>query len=156
MTSRPAWIIEGSDGKWIDSAFERADLIIILCVSVTAAAWTRILILSDYWWQWIQTVREAYKPAGRYIGDFSQRKAHDAYQKGFGRLLRDFKARGWHHSYSPYATVIIIHKGALNHDNHQRFEPSGIAGKRPGAVGTILCGLVQHGDHIQCARYRIP
>jgi hypothetical protein len=28
----------------------------------------------------------------RHIGDFSQRKEHDPYQKGFARLLRDFKA----------------------------------------------------------------
>ena len=40
---------------------------------------------------WAKRVREAHKPGGRHIGNFSNWKDHDAYKAAFDRLLRDLK-----------------------------------------------------------------
>jgi tetratricopeptide (TPR) repeat protein len=40
---------------------------------------------------WAKRIREAHKPTGRHIGNFSEWKAPDAYQKALTRLLRDLK-----------------------------------------------------------------
>ena len=40
---------------------------------------------------WAKKIREAHKPTGRHIGDFSRWKDHDQYETGFKRLLRDLK-----------------------------------------------------------------
>ena len=40
---------------------------------------------------WAKRLREAHRPAGRHIGDFTEWKNHDSYQKAFERLLRDLK-----------------------------------------------------------------
>ncbi len=40
---------------------------------------------------WAKRLREAHTPTGRHIGDFTQWKEHDAYQRAFARLLRDLK-----------------------------------------------------------------
>ncbi len=38
---------------------------------------------------WAKRIREAPTPTGRHIGDFTEWKEHDAYQRAFARLLRD-------------------------------------------------------------------
>ena len=40
---------------------------------------------------WAKRIREAHTPTGRHIGDFTDWKDHDAYQRAFTRLLRDLK-----------------------------------------------------------------
>ncbi len=40
---------------------------------------------------WAKRLREAHRPTGRHIGDFTAWKEHDAYQRAFARLLRDLK-----------------------------------------------------------------
>ena len=42
---------------------------------------------------WARKIREAHKPTGRHIGDFSDWKDHDKYQKAFERLLSDLEKR---------------------------------------------------------------
>ena len=41
---------------------------------------------------WAKQIREAHRPTGRHIGDFSQWKNDEAYQVVFDRLLRDLRA----------------------------------------------------------------
>lgn len=41
---------------------------------------------------WAKKIREAPKPTGRHIGNFSRWKDHDPYQTAFERLLRDLNA----------------------------------------------------------------
>lgn len=41
---------------------------------------------------WAKAIREAHKPTGRHIGNFSGWKDHDMYKAGFERLMRDLKA----------------------------------------------------------------
>lgn len=52
ITSRPTWIIEGTDCKWIGSAFERADMIIILDVSVWRRDWR--IVTRYFRWRYSQ------------------------------------------------------------------------------------------------------
>lgn len=49
ITCMPAWIIEGADWKWIDRVFQRAEVIIILSVSVWRRDW-RIMRRSVRWY----------------------------------------------------------------------------------------------------------
>jgi hypothetical protein len=43
---------------------------------------------------WARKIREAHRPTGRHIGDFTHWRTPTAYQKAFQRLLRDLKSVG--------------------------------------------------------------
>ncbi len=42
---------------------------------------------------WAKAIRDAHQPTGRYIGDFTRWKEHDAYRVAFERLIRDLCAK---------------------------------------------------------------
>ena len=43
---------------------------------------------------WAKAMREAHKPTGRHIGDFTKWKNHDAFHRSLVRLLQDLKHKG--------------------------------------------------------------